>query len=230
MSRASSYIDLIGNKSYMKSDEKFQKSKWNVYGQCRRSTSQQSCPKLRENVRKFFWNVGTNLTQTHGQSSSRVCSVIIYDDSPGHDHAVISVQRSKVKVECAGSVWTPIQLVTNLTSHNWRVIKLQSMDDTGLFADAEEAILLLWHLVEKSDHVVTGSEYCKRVKTVVKVKQSHNTPIGLRGGGMYSSYSLTITALDGVRGQRHAPTALYPRGRGPLVSILHKAGWAPEPV
>jgi hypothetical protein len=28
-----------------------------------------------------------------------------------------------------------------------------------------------------------------------------------------SSYSFTISALDGVNGQRHAPAALYPRGK-----------------
>jgi hypothetical protein len=36
------------------------------------------------------------------------------------------------------------------------------------------------------------------------------------GAGMerkYSSYSFTISALYGVSGQRHAPAALYPRGK-----------------
>ena len=36
------------------------------------------------------------------------------------------------------------------------------------------------------------------------------------------------TALDGVRGQRHIPTALYP-GKDP-VPIVQEAGWAPGPV
>ena len=35
-------------------------------------------------------------------------------------------------------------------------------------------------------------------------------------------------ALEGVRGQRHAPAALYPRKD--LVSIVQEAGWAPGPV
>jgi hypothetical protein len=34
----------------------------------------------------------------------------------------------------------------------------------------------------------------------------------------------------GVSGQRHAPTALLPPGKGPPVPIVQKAGWAPEPV
>jgi hypothetical protein len=34
----------------------------------------------------------------------------------------------------------------------------------------------------------------------------------------------------GVSGQRHAPAALYPRGKDPPVPIVQEAGWAPEPV
>jgi hypothetical protein len=34
----------------------------------------------------------------------------------------------------------------------------------------------------------------------------------------------------GVSGQRHAPVALYPWGKGPPVPIVQEAGWAPEPV
>jgi hypothetical protein len=33
----------------------------------------------------------------------------------------------------------------------------------------------------------------------------------------------------GVSGQRHAPAALYPRGKDP-VPIAQEAGWASEPV
>jgi hypothetical protein len=33
-----------------------------------------------------------------------------------------------------------------------------------------------------------------------------------------------------VGGQRHAPAALYPRGKDPPVPIGQEAGWAPEPV
>ena len=36
------------------------------------------------------------------------------------------------------------------------------------------------------------------------------------------------TALEGVRGQRHAPAALHP-GKDP-VPIVQEAGWAPGPV
>jgi hypothetical protein len=34
----------------------------------------------------------------------------------------------------------------------------------------------------------------------------------------------------GVSGQRHAPAALYPRGKDPPVHTVQEAGWAPEPV
>jgi hypothetical protein len=34
----------------------------------------------------------------------------------------------------------------------------------------------------------------------------------------------------GVSGQRYAPAALYPPGKGPPVPTIQDAGWAPEPV
>jgi hypothetical protein len=34
----------------------------------------------------------------------------------------------------------------------------------------------------------------------------------------------------GVSGRRHAPAALYPRGKNPPVPIVQEAGLAPEPV
>jgi hypothetical protein len=34
----------------------------------------------------------------------------------------------------------------------------------------------------------------------------------------------------GMSGQRHAPAALLPPGKGPPVPIVQEAGWAPEPV
>jgi hypothetical protein len=37
------------------------------------------------------------------------------------------------------------------------------------------------------------------------------------------------TALEGVRGRRHAPAALYPREKDP-VPIVKEAGWSPGPV
>jgi hypothetical protein len=51
-----------------------------------------------------------------------------------------------------------------------------------------------------------------------------------RGNRRYSSYSFMTSALDGVSGQRHAPAALYPQGKGPPVPIGCEAGWAPELV
>jgi hypothetical protein len=44
-----------------------------------------------------------------------------------------------------------------------------------------------------------------------------------------SSYSFLTSALDGVSGQRHAPAALYPRGKKP-VRIVQEAGWATDLV
>jgi hypothetical protein len=52
----------------------------------------------------------------------------------------------------------------------------------------------------------------------------------LGGERIYSSFSFMTSALDGESGQRHAPAALLPPGKGPPVRIVHEAGWAPEPV
>jgi hypothetical protein len=52
---------------------------------------------------------------------------------------------------------------------------------------------------------------------MLKAKQSHNTSMEAQGERMYSSYLFTTSALGvalgGVSGQRHAPAALYPRGK-----------------
>jgi hypothetical protein len=58
----------------------------------------------------------------------------------------------------------------------------------------------------------------------VKVKQHRYTPWRRLGGEEYSSYSFSTSALDGVSGQRHAPAALLPLGKGPPVPIGKEAG------
>jgi hypothetical protein len=62
------------------------------------------------------------------------------------------------------------------------------------------------------------------------LKQSHYTPWRYLGERRYSFYSFLTSALDGVSGQRHAPAALLPPGKGPPVPIVQEAGWAPESV
>jgi hypothetical protein len=49
----------------------------------------------------------------------------------------------------------------------------------------------------------------------IKQKQSHNTPMEVQGERMYSSYSFTTSAQDGMSGQLLAPASLYPRGKDP---------------
>jgi hypothetical protein len=49
------------------------------------------------------------------------------------------------------------------------------------------------------------------VTTLNRVPQ--HTCGGAGGERMYSSYSFTTSALDGVNGQRQAPAAFYPRGK-----------------
>jgi hypothetical protein len=48
-------------------------------------------------------------------------------------------------------------------------------------------------------------------------------------GGIAPTHSRS-RHLMGVSGQRHAPAALLPPGKGPPVPIVQEAGWAPEPV
>jgi hypothetical protein len=47
---------------------------------------------------------------------------------------------------------------------------------------------------------------------------------------MYSSYSFTTWALDGVEWSASRPGLTLPPGKGPPVPIVQEAGWAPEPV
>jgi hypothetical protein len=64
---------------------------------------------------------------------------------------------------------------------------------------------------------------------MMKAKQSHNTPMEAQGERIYSSYSFTSSAPDGLSGQRHAPAALYLRERT-LVPTVQDSAWVPEPV
>jgi hypothetical protein len=41
---------------------------------------------------------------------------------------------------------------------------------------------------------------------------------------MYSSYSFSTSALDGVNSQRHAPVALYPPGKYPRYPFYRRLG------
>jgi hypothetical protein len=81
------------------------------------------------------------------------------------------------------------------------------------------------------------AKFCARIMmkimmmmmVIMKAKQSHNTSMEAQGKRIYSSYSFTSSAPDGLSGQRHSPAALYLRERT-LVPIVQEAGWAPEPV
>jgi hypothetical protein len=52
----------------------------------------------------------------------------------------------------------------------------------------------------------------------------------LGGDRRYSSYSFTISALDGGEWSVSRPGPALPPGKGPPVPIVQEAGWAPEPV
>jgi hypothetical protein len=73
--------------------------------------------------------------------------------------------------------------------------------------------------------------FCEDFNEPLKVKQSRYTPWRRLGGrrGIAPTHSRP-RHLMGVSGQRHAPAALLPPGKGPLVPIGQEAGWALEPV
>jgi hypothetical protein len=53
---------------------------------------------------------------------------------------------------------------------------------------------------------------------------------GEGGERMYSSYSLTTSALDGGEWSALRPGRALPPWKGPPVSIVQEAGWDTEPV
>jgi hypothetical protein len=64
-----------------------------------------------------------------------------------------------------------------------------------------------------------------------KVKQSRYTPWRRLGGEeVQLLLILDLGNRRGVSGQRHAPAALFPTGKGPPVPIVQEAGWAPVSV
>jgi hypothetical protein len=69
-----------------------------------------------------------------------------------------------------------------------------------------------------NDSVISG-EHCKS-KAVPATRHG-----GTWGERRYSSYSYLTSALDGgVSGQRHAPAALYPRGKDPRYPLDRTLG------
>jgi hypothetical protein len=64
----------------------------------------------------------------------------------------------------------------------------------------------------------------------IKVKQSRYTPWRRLGREEYSSYSFTTSAVDRGEWSASRPGRALPPEKGPLVPIVQKAGWAPEPV
>jgi hypothetical protein len=55
---------------------------------------------------------------------------------------------------------------------------------------------------------------------IYKVKKGKAVPL----------HAMEALGGRGVSGQRHAPAALLPPGKGPPVHIGQEDGWAPEPV
>jgi hypothetical protein len=86
-------------------------------------------------------------------------------------------------------------------------------------------ICTTWSVIKSCVFYIYGS--CMTLSFFCSPATRHG---GAWGERRYSSYSFSTSALDGVSGQRHAPAALLPPGKGPPVPIVQEAGWAPEQV
>jgi hypothetical protein len=67
-------------------------------------------------------------------------------------------------------------------------------------------------------------------ENVVKKSSPSTRHGGAWGERRYSSYSFTTSALDGGEWSASRPGRALVSGKGPPVSIVQEAGWAPEPV
>jgi hypothetical protein len=65
---------------------------------------------------------------------------------------------------------------------------------------------------------------------IVKLKLSHYTSRRRLGERIYSSYSLSTSALDGGERSASRPGRTLALGKGPPVPIVQEAGWAPKSV
>jgi hypothetical protein len=65
---------------------------------------------------------------------------------------------------------------------------------------------------------------------IVKVKQSHYTPRRRLGQKRYSSYSFSISLLDGGEWSASRPVRGLGQDEVPPVPVVQEAGWAPQPV
>jgi hypothetical protein len=72
----------------------------------------------------------------------------------------------------------------------------------------------------------TGNPFIRHKVAVSKAKQSSLTTYheGTRRERRYRSYSFMTLALDVVGGQRHAPAALYPKGKDPRYPLDTRLG------
>jgi hypothetical protein len=65
---------------------------------------------------------------------------------------------------------------------------------------------------------------------ILSIKKAATLHGGAWGERRYSSYSFTTSALDGGVVSVTPQPLFYPPGKGPTVTIVQEARWAPEPV
>jgi hypothetical protein len=79
-------------------------------------------------------------------------------------------------------------------------------------------------------HVYTVYKYHFNYSLNTKAKAVPLHATKAPGGEEYTSYSFSTSALNGGECSASRPGRTLAPGKGPPVSILQEAGWAPEPI
>jgi hypothetical protein len=81
-----------------------------------------------------------------------------------------------------------------------------------------------WLTLFKEIIAAYRKNHTKPINTKYKVKQSHYTPWSRFGGRGIAPTHSRLRHYMGVSGQRHAPAALYPRGKDPWYPLDRRLG------
>jgi hypothetical protein len=113
---------------------------------------------------------------------------------------------------------------------SWEMFKIESNQTRAICFLKFGNTVKLVNCLNNTTHL---SWYIDVTKSKSKKKSSPSARHGGAWGGgeeVYSSYSFTTSALDGVEWSASRPVRALLPGKGPPVPILQEAGWAPEPV
>jgi hypothetical protein len=84
-----------------------------------------------------------------------------------------------------------------------------------------------------SVYKIRQTMYCLYETLIIQTQKSKALSLGHAGAKRerkYNSYSFSTSALDGGQWSASRPGRVLAPRKGPPVSIVQEAGWAPEPV